>query len=133
MKNLDMETINGYNSVAGSDSTCMKDNVRDERSMILRFLEATRIHIETDLKDMEKLKSKHDYTNERNRLLELLKVTDVLNVTVTEYSIIDTVGKGNIEALNRYNEAKNKQIKIMALASVGLTVVAVIFTILKTM
>lgn len=131
MKNLDKETINDYNAVVGSKSTYVRENFKDEKGTILRFLEATRIHLETDLKDMAKIKRKDDYTNERNRCLELLKVTNELNIIVTENNIIDTTGKGNIEVLNRYNEAKNKQIKIMALASVVLAIVAVLFTIVK--
>lgn len=135
MKNIKMETINRYNAMVGSNSTYIKDNFSDERSTIMKFLTVTRLHLETDLKDMAKIKGKRkdEFLNERERFLELLKITEELNVTIIQTDILDTTAKANIDILNRYNEAKNKQIKIMAIASVVLAVVAIAFSIAKMM
>lgn len=134
MKNISSDIIKNYNCFLKTSNYSLETSntynleaFEKDKEFMLHFFKATVTRLKTDLTDMEKLKSK-DCTNERNRFLELIKIVNELEIIVTGNSILDTSAIANIEVLNRYNIVKNKQIKIIAFASVILTVIAVIFS-----
>lgn len=124
MKNIDVAIVKRYNEEIKSGVEV--DSKIGEK--ISYFLRATGVRVDSDLCEMRKRKEikfyEMNYSKIKESVIELQR-------KYQERELFDNCDIGNFIELNRYNVAKNRQVKIMAIASIVLLVIALLFEMFR--
>lgn len=113
MKNIDISTIEKFNRALDNGETS------NEKTTIEKFIKATLIHLEEDIKRVKK-----------STLVKAQYLDDLYKKAVQTEERILRKQRLNIEdfrEFNVYNTAKTREIRWIAIATVILIVIAVIF------